>query len=356
MFANNIDAINAAFYLLDKKEEKINYYYEPRFSKKEENWKRCYIINELRKDFIKDVNNFGFSPFIELSFKEQIKDKNIMKYFTFNNYDFSQYIKKMNFLIHGKQKLNRAKFKDNQNKSFQGKTSKFSLFKNKLKNSRQNSSSINLFRHNNSIKSKTPKIKPLTQIVKFNREEMMEMPKQQEIKLINNELESSFNYITQNYSKSFYGKDKSNTRSQKFNSEEKVSNVGNEAKEDEVIIHDKFDNTNLKNAINDKIKLFSKQLINEKTNENKNIHIKKIKIKNNNNYFRKRNIGTIFSKIKWFDYSNNKNRTFSLGKLDKNRNNINLNGAKSSKNKKNSYLEKLENYSGGIFKTAKKIH
>ena len=104
---------------------------------------------------------------------------------------------------------------------------------------------------------------------------MMEMPKQQEIKLINNELESSFNYITQNYSKSFYGKDKSNTRSQKFNSEEKVSNVGNEAKEDEVIIHDKFDNTNLKNAINDKIKLFSKQLINEKTNENKNIHIKK---------------------------------------------------------------------------------
>ena len=99
MFTNNIDAINAAFYLLDKKEAKINYYYEPRFSKKEKDWKRCYIINELKTDFIKDVNNFGFSPFIELSFKEQIKNKNIMKYFNFNNYDFSQYIKKMNFLI-----------------------------------------------------------------------------------------------------------------------------------------------------------------------------------------------------------------------------------------------------------------
>jgi hypothetical protein len=308
----------------------------------------------LRKDFIKDVNNFGFSPFIELSFKEQIKDKNIMKYFTFNNYDFAQYIKKMNFLLHGKQKLNRSNFKDKQNKSFQGKTSKFSLFKKKLKNPRQNSSSINLFRHNNSIKSKTPKMKPLTQIVKFNREEMIEMPKQQEIKLINNELESSFNYITQNYSKSFYGKDKSNTRSQKFNSEEKVSNVGNEAKEDEVIIHDKFDNTNLKNAINDKIKLFSKQLINEKTNENKNIHIKKIKIKNN--FFKKRNIGNIFSKMNWLDSSFNKNKTFSVGKLDNNTNKLKLNGIKNYKSKKDLYLEKLENYSGGIFKTAKKYH
>ena len=67
MFTNNIDAINAAFYLLDKKEAKINYYYEPRFSKKEKDWKRCYIINELKTDFIKDVNNFGFSPFKFLS-------------------------------------------------------------------------------------------------------------------------------------------------------------------------------------------------------------------------------------------------------------------------------------------------
>ena len=278
-----------------------------------------------------------------------------MKYFNFNNYDFSQYIKKMNFLIHDKQKLNRPKLKDEQNRSFQSKTSKLSLFRNRLKNSSHNSSSINIFRHNMSVKSKTPKVKQFTKIVKFNREEMTEMPKLQEIKLINNELESSFNYITKNNSKSFYGKDKSTSKNQKINSDEKISNVTNKTKEDEVIIHDEFDDIKYKKSINNKIKVYTKQLINEKMNANKNIHIKKIKIKNNN-YFRKRNIGTIFSKIKWFDYSNNKNRTFSLGKLDKNRNNINLNGAKSSKNKKNSYLEKLENYSGGIFKTAKKIH
>jgi len=354
MFTNNIDAINAAFYLLDKKEAKINYYYEPRFSKKEKDWKRCYIINELKTDFIKDVNNFGFSPFIELSFKEQKKNKNIMKYFNFNNYDFSQYIKKMNFLIHDKQKLNQPKLKDEQNRSFQSKTSKFSLFRNKLKNSSYNSSSINIFRHNMSVKNKTPKIKQFTKIVKFNREEMTEMPKLQEIKLINNELESSFNYITKNNNKSFYGKDKSTSKNQKINSEEKVSNVTNKTKEDEVIIHDEFDDIKYKKSINNKIKLYTKQLINEKTNANKNIHIKKIKIKNN--FLRKRNIGNIFSKMNWLDSSFNKNKTFSVGKLYKNTNKLKLNGIKSYKSKKDLYLEKLENYSGGIFKTAKKYH
>ena len=44
MFTNNIDAINAAFYLLDKKEEKINYYYEPRFSKKEKTGKDVILL------------------------------------------------------------------------------------------------------------------------------------------------------------------------------------------------------------------------------------------------------------------------------------------------------------------------
>ena len=88
----------------------------------------------------------------------------------------------MNFLIHDKQKLNRPKLKDEQNRSFQSKTSKFNLFRNRLKNSSHNSSSINIFRHNMSVKSKTPKVKQFTKIVKFNREEMTEMPRLQEIK------------------------------------------------------------------------------------------------------------------------------------------------------------------------------
>jgi hypothetical protein len=205
-----------------------------------------------------------------------------------------------------------------------------------------------------SVKSKTPKVKQFTKIVKFNREEMTEMPKLQEIKLINNELESSFNYITKNNSKSFYGKDKSTSKNQKINSDEKISNVTNKTKEDEVIIHDEFEDIKYKKSINNKIKLYTKQLINEKMNANKNIHIKKIKIKNN--FFKKRNIGNIFSKMNWLDSSFNKNKTFSVGKLDNNTNKLKLNGIKNYKSKKDLYLEKLENYSGGIFKTAKKYH
>ena len=71
---------------------------------------------------------------------------------------------------------------------------------------------------------------------------------------------------------------------------------------------------------------------------------------------RKRNIGNIFSKMNWLDSSFNKNKTFSVGKLYKNTNKLKLNGIKSYKSKKDLYLEKLENYSGGIFKTAKKYH
>ena len=100
----------------------------------------------MKKDFIRNVTNFGFSPFIELSFKEQLKKKNIMKYFNSSNYDFSQYIKKMNFLIHDKPKLKKSSnLKDNQNKIFKNKTSKFSLFRNRLKHSGKNYSSINTF-------------------------------------------------------------------------------------------------------------------------------------------------------------------------------------------------------------------
>ena len=343
--------------MLDKKEDKINYYYEPRFSKKEKGWKRCYIINELKKDFITDVNNFGFSPFIEFRFKEQIQDKNIMKYFNANNYDFSQYIKKMYILIHDKQKLNRQKLKEEQNRSFQIKTSKFNLFHNRQQNSRNNKSYLNIYRHNLKTKNKTPKVKKLTQIVKFSREEIVDMPKIQEMKLINNELESSFNYKTENKSNSYLGyqlKDKSSTKSEKKYGEEDLSN---KIETDDIIIHYKEEKPNKKNSLRNRIKSFKNQTIKEKTNIPKNIQIKKIKIKKeaDDQFFWKRNIGNKFSILNDLESPFNKNKTFYLGKFDNNkRKYLDLNEAINTKKKRNLYLERLENYSGGIFKTAMK--
>ena len=359
MFTNNIDAIDAAFYILDKKEDRINYYYEPRFTKKkEEDWKRSYIINELRKDFIRDINNYGFSPFIESTFNEQRKDNNIMKYFNLNNYDFSEYIKKMNIVIHHKPKLDRLQLQNEINNSVQNKISKANLFYNRLK-SHKKRSLFNLSRHNLSTKNKTPKVKKLTQIVKFNRKENNDVQKNQYMKSNNNnnELESSFNYEDKNGSKSFYenrSKDKSNTKSFKIYEQGQILNKKNE---DEIIIHDKFEDFGKKNLYYNKIKSYTKQLINDKATSNKNIKIRKIKIKNEkpNFLFEKRFLRNNYPKVIALDSSSTKNKTFSIGKTGKSFNYY-LNDKKDVKKKKYLYLEKLEKFSGGIFKSAKKYY
>ena len=169
MFNNNINAIIAGFNILNKEEEKLNYYYEPLLVKKKKDWKRCYVINELKKDFQNDIGNFGFSPFIGWSFNDQRDNKNITKHFHFNNYDFAQYIKKMNMIIHDTPILN----KDNKYKIKEKLEKRFELQKDKpykLNKKINNLSCINIFRRNASTKNKTRKINHLTKIVKFNRE------------------------------------------------------------------------------------------------------------------------------------------------------------------------------------------
>ena len=157
MFINNISGIDAAFYILDKNDEKINYYYEPRFTKKEKDWKRSYIINELKKDFISDINNYGFSPYIESSFIDQRKDRNINKYIRVNSYDFASYIKKMNILLHNNPKTSNINIKNDQNKPFPNKIGEINLFHNKFTNKfRRSQSNFNIL--NNQLAKKRKNI------------------------------------------------------------------------------------------------------------------------------------------------------------------------------------------------------
>ena len=359
MFTNNIDAINAAFYLLDKKEDEINYYYEPRFVKKEKDWKRCYIINELRKDFIKDINNFGFSPFIECSFKDQKNDKNIMKYFKLNNYDFAKYIKQMNSFIHGKHKIDQLNLKGGLNNTVKNQFSKSNLFYKRLQ-SRKKRSYYNLSKHNKTMKNKTPKAKKLTEIVKFSREEeYADLTKLKQMNIINNdELESSFNYIAKNDYKSFYepnSKDITNTKNSKLIQESETLNKVND---DDIIIHEKLGDLSKRNSLKNKIKSYSKLLFNAKKASNNILKIRKIKIKKEpSQFFKKRNIqNNYYLKLNNLNTSFGKNKTFSVGKKGSFSHYLNLNELDGKNNRKNLYLERLENYSGGIFKSAKKYH
>lgn len=338
MFNNNIDAINAAFYIINKKEDKINYYYEPRFSKKEKDWKRSYIFKELEDDFLKDINNFGFSPYIDCTFNEQKKNKNIEKYNRIRNYDFSNYIKKMNSLIHSKPKINNLLIKSSdKTKNIKlNKTPTNNLFLEKIKKTREIFKLNYHFKHNLSTKNKKPKIikaSKLTQIVKFNRDENQDLSK---INLIinkeNNEMESSFNYDDKKKDKSGIDYNFENINNKKDNNINKTFSINHNSKQ------------------NLRIKSFSNQFFNNKENSHSKIRIRKIKFK-----------GGQYNSIL---YNNNrlnnnedsfyKNKSFSLFKNNYNERLMNLKKGKFNNKHRNAYLELLENYSGGIFKSAKK--
>ena len=62
---NSIKILDKAFDYLNNEERKLNYEYDPRSEKKDESWKRHLFFFELKKDFIKDIQEFGFCPYIE---------------------------------------------------------------------------------------------------------------------------------------------------------------------------------------------------------------------------------------------------------------------------------------------------
>lgn len=90
----SIKLINIEYKNLKKRENDINYRFEPPFIKTNSYQKRDLNYNDLKKDFIEELATYGFSPFMPKTFVTQSKDKNITKYKKqFFNFGLSNYIR-----------------------------------------------------------------------------------------------------------------------------------------------------------------------------------------------------------------------------------------------------------------------
>ena len=92
---NNIKLIDKAFDKLNEVEKRINYEYEPIYDQKNEGWKRSLFYPELKRDFVKDVTEFGFCPYIPKAFVDQQKIKNISKFVGVDNFTKLDYLKSL---------------------------------------------------------------------------------------------------------------------------------------------------------------------------------------------------------------------------------------------------------------------
>lgn len=88
----NLNFIGKEFDRLAKIEDYINYEYEPKSNKKF--GKRNIYYEDIKLDFINEVNTYGFSPFILENYVEQRDDPNIMRFMTKKfNHGLTNYIK-----------------------------------------------------------------------------------------------------------------------------------------------------------------------------------------------------------------------------------------------------------------------
>ena len=88
----NLHFIGKEFERLERLEDFINYQYEPKSNKRL--GKRNIYFEDLKLDFINEVNTYGFSPFILKNFGEQRDDPNIMRYMTKAfNHGLTNYVK-----------------------------------------------------------------------------------------------------------------------------------------------------------------------------------------------------------------------------------------------------------------------
>lgn len=92
---NNIKLIDKAFDRVYEVEKRINYEYEPIYDQKNQGWKRNLFFPELKRDFIKDVTEFGFCPYIPKAFGEQQKIKNISKFANVDTFKKLDYLKSL---------------------------------------------------------------------------------------------------------------------------------------------------------------------------------------------------------------------------------------------------------------------
>jgi hypothetical protein len=105
----NIHFIGKEFENLACLEDFINYEYEPKSNLKY--GKRNIYYDDIKQDFINEVNTYGFSPFILESFLEQRDDPNIMRFITKKfNHGLTNYIKVQTKGMNLSSKRNKKKF------------------------------------------------------------------------------------------------------------------------------------------------------------------------------------------------------------------------------------------------------
>lgn len=92
---NNIKLIDKAFKKVYEIEKKVNYEFEPIYNRENKNWKRNLFYKELKKDFVKDVTEFGFYPYLPKACEDQQKIKNISKFSRIDNYSKLDYLKSL---------------------------------------------------------------------------------------------------------------------------------------------------------------------------------------------------------------------------------------------------------------------
>jgi len=218
MFINNLKLINKAFDLLKSEEEKTNYCYEPTFPKKKEEWKRHYNFYELKKDFVKEINDYGFSPYFHKTCEEQLKNKIILKFSKKKDYNYTKYIKKINKYINSTKKKETQK--NGNNLSYEKKKlNDLSLKIPKLKEYKSKSFLGNLYRtiHDESIITKNKRKSnscmndsekqgkignlKMTKIVKFSRDGIVDKKMKKEDLI---DLENSFIFETKSKIKTMY--------------------------------------------------------------------------------------------------------------------------------------------------------
>ena len=88
----NLHFIGKEFDRLERLEDFINYQYEPKSNNRL--GKRNIYFDDLKLDFINEVNTYGFSPFILKNFGDQRDDPNIMRYMTKKfNHGLTNYVR-----------------------------------------------------------------------------------------------------------------------------------------------------------------------------------------------------------------------------------------------------------------------
>ena len=118
---NSITQINKFFDTIKEEEEKINYTYNPLYQHKKNGWRRHPEFLELKQDLKKDIIQYGFSPFIPSSFRDQMENKIIYKFSLLKFYNYVKAFKKLNANVKrenfSKKLINQKKFPKTINKS-----------------------------------------------------------------------------------------------------------------------------------------------------------------------------------------------------------------------------------------------